>query len=93
MRAWDVPKERYTDVNPDLESAFEGALRLGLIVSVIADVWISSRCGESCTGPLKHHDGLEKFTDVLGVAFLITFARYVSLIIARSSRVLQLPGF
>jgi hypothetical protein len=68
-------------------------LRLGLIVSVIADVWVSSRCGESCTGPLKHHDALEKFTDVLGVAFLITFARYVSLIIARSSRVLQLPGF
>lgn len=80
-------KECYAKINPDLEHAFEDSLRLGMVLSVIVYYVVSGICGQGCTIFGSVQD--DKVTGVVGVAFIIITFRYVSIIIARSSRPLR----
>jgi len=82
-----VPNERYGAINRDLEHAFEDSLRLGMVLSVIIYVIVSGNCSGECKvfGSVQN----DKVTGAVGVAFIIIMFRYLSIIIARSSRPLR----
>jgi hypothetical protein len=86
MLEQDLRQHVYTRINPDLEHAFEDALRLGVVYSTVIFVVINSLCGSEACQPFYPSTLRDKFEGALGVIFLITFFRYISLILARSIR-------
>jgi hypothetical protein len=94
---FEVFQQGYTDhifdgVNPDLERAYEDSLKLVTVLSVIVFWFIKSHCltaNCTATSSLFNPSGGDKVTGFLGVVFVITFIRYLSLITARSHRVIR----
>jgi hypothetical protein len=96
---FDAFQQNYTQhifdgVNNDLERAYEDSLKLVTVLSVIIFWFIKSHCltDECTTSSLFNRSGGDKITGFLGVVFVITFIRYLSLITARSNRVIK-SGF
>jgi hypothetical protein len=88
----DYMKHLFLDVNPTLERAYEDSLKLITVISVINFWFIKSSCvGSNCTmlGSLSNVNGGDKITGFLGLVFIITFIRYLSLIIVRSGRMIR----
>jgi len=88
-KSWGIASTNdiYHRINPDLEPAFEDAMRLGMVFSVIIYFLLSGMCGADCIVFGRPGDEtVNKVTGAVGVAFIIISFRYVSIIIARSSR-------
>ncbi len=93
---FDVTSGDYKDyifdnVNSDLERAYEDSLKLITVLSVVIFWFIKLHCttNNCSTSSLFNPSGGDKITGFVGVVFVITFIRYLSLITARSNRVIR----
>lgn len=80
----------YPAINADLERAYEDCLKLGAVLAVIIFVAVKLNCTTTACAQLgllvNPIFGDNKITGLVGVVFVITFIRYLSLITARSFR-------
>lgn len=82
----DFRRHIFDNVNPNLERAHEDSLKIITVLSVIIFWFFRLHCGSSsctATSSLFNPGGGDKITGFLGVVFVITFIRYLSLITAR----------